>query len=117
MNKELASSKMSIPQEDQVLPRSKEDAIFASKVPRIAGTSSGQVSQDSIEFPDQQRGTISKAQNDLTLKTVQKMFAGRKEAHNTMAANLVRINKIKQLQKDDPLVRDQRSTERRWADG
>ena len=48
----------------------------------------------------------------MTLKTVQKMFAGRKEAHSTMVANLVRINKIKQLHMPDPLVREHRSNER-----
>ncbi len=48
--------------------------------------------------------TISQAQNQLTLKTVQKMFAGRKEQHTVNVHKLVRINRLKQLNKADPLI-------------
>lgn len=80
--------------------QSKEDAIFASRVPRMANKS-----QDNIEFSAQKLGTIEQAQQDLTLKTVQKMFAGRQETHDTRVANLVRVNRMHQLAKPDPLVR------------
>ena len=33
------------------------------------------------DFYDMRYGTMQKDQNDLSLKTVQKMFAGRKEHH------------------------------------
>ena len=42
----------------------------------------------------------------MTLKTVQKMFAGRQEAHEARVANLVRVNRMQQLSKPDPLVRE-----------
>ena len=63
-------------------------------------------SQENVEFSAQKLGTIEQAQQDLTLKTVQKMFAGRQEAHEARVANLVRVNRMHQLSKPDPLVRE-----------
>jgi molecular chaperone DnaK (HSP70) len=62
----------------------KQQPVFKSKVSRDAQLSESASQKDftgHAYFRDQQRNTISKAQDQLTLSTVKRMFAGRQEAH------------------------------------
>ena len=57
--------------------RARPSANFVSKVPREKSQEG--IFTGCVDFNDQSSLTISNAQNKLTLKTVQKMFAGRQE--------------------------------------
>lgn len=80
----------------------KPSANFMSKVPRDFQKQVKTKAND--EYQGQDRGTIGAQQQQLAMKTVQKMFAGRQEQHTVNVHKLVRINRLKQLNKLDPLI-------------
>ena len=80
----------------------KPSANFMSKVPRDFQKQVKSKAND--EYQGQDRGTIGAQQQQLAMKTVQKMFAGRQEQHTVNVHKLVRINRLKQLNKLDPLI-------------
>ena len=58
-----------------------------------------------VDYYDQKAGTMQKDQSDLSLKSVQRMFAGRQEHHQQLVEKLVKINRISQMSKADPLIK------------
>ena len=80
----------------------KPSAMFSSKVPR--DFQKKKKFEGNNEYQDQERGTIGAQQQELAMKTVQKMFAGRQEQHTVNVHKLVRINRLKQLNKLDPNI-------------